>query len=85
MKEVSKEPEEESHLLSTTNGNVAIQPPAGKNMVNKILLFVAAIMYTAAVGGAMEVLSSYVLKAPLSWNAKQVTFWHLCGLKRLYN
>ncbi|CAK6954705.1 thymic stromal cotransporter homolog [Scomber scombrus] len=79
VKDVSKEPDEDGHILSPTNGNVATQAPAGKNMVNMVLLFAAAIMYTSAVGGAMEVLGSFVLKAPLNWNAKQVGYGNAAG------
>lgn len=65
----NKEPEENSHLLSHTPDNA----PAGKNMANVVLLFLAAILYDFAVGGAVEILGSFVMKAPLSWTATQVT------------
>lgn len=42
-------------------------------MLNVVLLFLAAILYDVAVGGAIEVLGSFVTKDPLSWGAIQVT------------
>lgn len=81
VKQVSnKEPEEKHHLLSHTSDNVPApvdNAPAGKNKVNVVLLFLAAILYDFAVGGAVEILGSFVMKAPLSWTATQVTFFSL--------
>lgn len=50
------------------------------NKANVVLLFLAAMLYVASVGGAMEVLAVYVIKEPLSWSATQVTFffYRLC-------
>lgn len=70
------EPEENHHLLSPTFDNThtpVIKILAELNMLNLVLLFTTAILYDFAVGGAMEILGSFVLKPPLSWNAAQVT------------
>uniref|UniRef100_A0A3Q0T907 Solute carrier family 46 member 2 n=1 Tax=Amphilophus citrinellus TaxID=61819 RepID=A0A3Q0T907_AMPCI len=47
--------------------------------VNVALLFVAAILYDFAVGGAVEVLGAFVLKAPLSWDATLVGYGNAAG------
>lgn len=69
------EPKEDRHLLlhASTNAPV-VEAPVEINRVNVALLFVAAILYDFAVGGAIEVLGAFVLKAPLSWNATLVSF-----------
>uniref|UniRef100_A0A096LUZ3 Solute carrier family 46 member 2 n=1 Tax=Poecilia formosa TaxID=48698 RepID=A0A096LUZ3_POEFO len=51
----------------------------GINMVNVVLLFAAAFLYDFAVGGAIEVLGSFVLKSPLSWTATQVGYGNAAG------
>lgn len=84
MKGVSDgELEENRHLLlrASTNSPV-VEAPVEINRVNVALLFVAAILYDFAVGGAIEVLGAFVLKAPLSWNASLVSFFlpHFCDL-----
>lgn len=69
----TNEPDEDSHILSDSSDSAAVsQAPAGINKVTVALLFVAAVVYSAAVGGAMEVLGAFVLKQPLSWTATQV-------------
>lgn len=78
MKQVSREAEDNCHLLSQASSNVPAEAPVVKNMVNVVLLLVAAILYGTSVGGAVEVLGSFVMKEPLSWNAMQVTFCPLC-------
>lgn len=83
MKGVSDgELEENRHLLlrASTNSSV-VEAPVEINRVNVALLFVAAILYNFAVGGAIEVLGAFVLRAPLSWNATLVSFLpHFCDL-----
>lgn len=71
VKVSNPEVEENHHLLSHTS---AFKAPAGKNMLNVVLLFVAAILYDFAVGGAVEILGPFVLKPPLSWTPAQVTY-----------
>lgn len=74
----SKETEDDSPLLTDASSEVPVEAPAGRNRVNVVLLFASAILYGSAVGGAVEILSVFVLKEPLSWNATQVTFCRLC-------
>lgn len=76
MKDVSKREEEESCGLIPPPAHVDV--PIKKNITNVALLFAAAVLYSSAVGGAVEILGSFVLKEPLSWNAKQVTCCPLC-------
>ncbi|XP_044030474.1 thymic stromal cotransporter homolog [Siniperca chuatsi] len=80
VKQVSKkEPEENSQLPSHASSNVAVEAPAGINMVNVALLFAAAVLYGSAVGGAVEILAVFVMKQPLSWNATQVGYGNAAG------
>ncbi|XP_005729300.1 thymic stromal cotransporter homolog [Pundamilia nyererei] len=74
------EPEENRHLLlrASTNSSV-VEAPVEINRVNVALLFVAAILYDFAVGGAIEVLGAFVLRAPLSWNATLVGYGNAAG------
>lgn len=74
MKHVSpEEPEENHRLLSPTSHNApVVEGPAKIDRLNVALLFVAAFLYDFAVGGAISLLGSFVLKAPLSWTAAQV-------------
>uniref|UniRef100_A0A3Q4BZL8 Uncharacterized protein n=1 Tax=Mola mola TaxID=94237 RepID=A0A3Q4BZL8_MOLML len=53
--------------------------PAKINMPNVVLLFVAAILYNSAVGGAVELLGVFVMKEPLSWTATQVGYGNAAG------
>lgn len=70
----SENSEESYHLLShASRYTPLIGDCARVNMVNVVLLFAAAFLYDFAVGGAIEVLGSFVLKSPLSWTAIQVT------------
>lgn len=94
MKQVQdKEPEErrgeECHLLSGSSENVPAEAaaeapaeaPARINWVNVMLLFVAAVLYDAAVVGAVDMLGVFVMKEPLSWSATQVSarlLWPRC-------
>lgn len=75
VKDVSNTEEEESYGL--------IPPPARleqqKNIPNVVLLFIAAILYSSAVSAAINVLGPFVLKEPLSWNAKQVGYGNAAG------
>uniref|UniRef100_A0A3B5L8H1 Solute carrier family 46 member 2 n=1 Tax=Xiphophorus couchianus TaxID=32473 RepID=A0A3B5L8H1_9TELE len=60
--------EESYHLLSHASRHARLVGCcAGVNMVNVALLFAAAFLYDFAVGGAIEILGSFVLKSPLSW------------------
>ncbi|XP_026194822.1 thymic stromal cotransporter homolog [Anabas testudineus] len=76
VKVSNPEVEENHHLLSHTS---AFKAPAGKNMLNVVLLFVAAILYDFAVGGAVEILGPFVLKPPLSWTPAQVGYGNAAG------
>ncbi|XP_037609736.1 thymic stromal cotransporter homolog [Sebastes umbrosus] len=75
----SKETEDDSPLLTDATSEVPVEAPAGRNRVNVVLLFVSAILYGSAVGGAVEILSVFVLKEPLSWNATQVGYGNAAG------
>lgn len=81
VKQVSNtEPEEKRSLLSHASDNVPApgdKAPAAQSKWNVVLLFLAAILYDVAVGGAVEILGSFVMKAPLSWTATQVTLFSL--------
>lgn len=79
VKQVSREAEDNCHLLSQASSNVPAEAPVVKNMVNVVLLLVAAILYGTSVGGAIEVLGSFVMKEPLSWNAMQVGYGNAAG------
>ncbi|XP_029299894.1 thymic stromal cotransporter homolog [Cottoperca gobio] len=80
VKEVSDpEPEDNCHLLPHAPSEVPVQAPAGRNMVNVALLFLAAMLYVSAVGGAMEILGVFVLKEPLNWSATQVGYGNAAG------
>ncbi|XP_018536144.1 thymic stromal cotransporter homolog isoform X1 [Lates calcarifer] len=81
VKHVSdREPEENCHLLSHTPDNTAVvEAPAGINMVNVVMLFMAAILYDFAVGGAIEILGVFVMKEPLSWSATQIGYGNAAG------
>ncbi|XP_047425166.1 thymic stromal cotransporter homolog isoform X2 [Mugil cephalus] len=81
VKQVHKrEPDESSHLLSrASSSSLAVEAPAAVNVVNVVLLFAAAILYDFAVGGAAEILTAFVLKAPLSWSATQVGYGNAAG------
>ncbi|MBN3326334.1 TSCOT protein, partial [Atractosteus spatula] len=46
---------------------------------NIVLLFVSALLYDVSVGGAMEILISFVMKAPLEWGAKEVGYGNAAG------
>ncbi|XP_003444482.2 thymic stromal cotransporter homolog [Oreochromis niloticus] len=74
------EPKEDRHLLLHVSTNApVVEAPVEINRVNVALLFVAAILYDFAVGGAIEVLGAFVLKAPLSWNATLVGYGNAAG------
>ncbi|KAK1884327.1 Thymic stromal cotransporter protein [Dissostichus eleginoides] len=73
------EPEDACDLLPQAPGGVPVEAPAGRNMVNVALLFVAAMLYFSAVGGGVEILGAFVLKEPLSWSATQVGYGNAAG------
>ncbi|XP_034752669.1 thymic stromal cotransporter homolog [Etheostoma cragini] len=73
------EPEDNCHLLPPTYSEAPAEAPLGKNMVNVVLLFAAAVLYELAVGGAIEILGSFVLKEPLNWGATQVGYGNAAG------
>ncbi|XP_027881131.1 thymic stromal cotransporter homolog [Xiphophorus couchianus] len=81
VKRVNSEDSEESyHLLSHASRHARLVGCcAGVNMVNVALLFAAAFLYDFAVGGAIEILGSFVLKSPLSWTATQVGYGNAAG------
>lgn len=79
VKEVSSnEPEEDLPLLSHGSDELA-DAPAKKNVMNIVLLFAAAILYDVAVGGAVEILASFVMREPLNWDATQVGYGNAAG------
>ncbi|XP_008422090.1 thymic stromal cotransporter homolog [Poecilia reticulata] len=76
----SEDSEESYHLLShAARYTRLVGCCAGINVVNVALLFAAAFLYDFAVGGAVEVLGSFVLKSPLSWTAAQVGYGNAAG------
>ncbi|KAF7662931.1 hypothetical protein LDENG_00222620 [Lucifuga dentata] len=75
----SKEPEEGHPLIPQVSDEIPADAPAKKNMMNIVLLFTAAILYDVAVGGAMEILVSFVMKEPLNWDATQVGYGNAAG------
>lgn len=77
----ARQPEERENLISPTCEEPPAAPaaPPTTNMVNVALLFMAAFLYDFAVGGAIEILGSFVLKAPLSWTATQVGYGNAAG------
>uniref|UniRef100_A0A1A8ICE1 Solute carrier family 46, member 2 n=1 Tax=Nothobranchius kuhntae TaxID=321403 RepID=A0A1A8ICE1_NOTKU len=81
VKQVRIEDQEENyHLLSHATRNTRMDvSPAGKNIVNLVLLFAAAFLYDFAVGGAIGMLGPFVLKSPLSWTATQVGYGNAAG------
>ncbi|XP_059214291.1 thymic stromal cotransporter homolog [Centropristis striata] len=82
VKEVSvSEPEADSPFLPAEprEAPVEVPVPVRRNLWNIVLLFLAAMLYVSAVGGAMEILGIFVLKAPLSWSATQVGYGNAAG------
>ncbi|MEQ2279085.1 hypothetical protein AMECASPLE_005868 [Ameca splendens] len=80
VKQANSEDSEDSyHLLSHASRNTCLIAAPGINMVNVVLLFVAAFLYDFAVGGAIEILGSFVLKSPLSWTATEVGYGNAAG------
>ncbi|XP_037341107.2 solute carrier family 46 member 2 isoform X2 [Pungitius pungitius] len=81
----SKEPEDTTCLLPDTSDEAPPPPPspeaaaAERNRVNVVLLVVTALLYGAAVGGAVEILEVFVLKEPLSWSATEVGYGNAAG------
>ncbi|XP_033979354.1 LOW QUALITY PROTEIN: thymic stromal cotransporter homolog [Trematomus bernacchii] len=73
------EPEDVCDLLPQAPEGVPVEAPAGRNMVNVALLFVAAMLYVSAVGGGIEILGPFLLKEPLSWSATQVGYGNAAG------
>lgn len=73
----NSEEEEESYGLIPPSDQSEV--PIQRNLINVALLFTAAILYSSAVGGAINVLGAFVLKEPLSWNAKQVGYGNAAG------
>ncbi|XP_028272905.1 thymic stromal cotransporter homolog [Parambassis ranga] len=71
---------ENCHLLSHTSDNAPVaEAPIKINWANVVLLYAAAVLYDAAVGGAIEILGTFVLKEPLSWSATQVGYGNAAG------
>ncbi|XP_015241757.1 PREDICTED: thymic stromal cotransporter homolog [Cyprinodon variegatus] len=76
----SVDSEESYHLLSHASRNAHLISTSSRiNVLSVVLLFVAAFLYDFAVGGAIEILGSFVLKSPLSWNATQVGYGNAAG------
>lgn len=80
MKHVPNKEPEDSCPLTHASSEAPVEAPAGRDMVNVVLLFAAAMLYVSAVGGAVEILGSFVLREPLSWSATQVTicYYFMC-------
>ncbi|KAM9735309.1 solute carrier family 46 member 2 [Menidia menidia] len=86
VKEVCpEEPNEDYHLLSSSSSSssscnsLVPEGPVGINRINLVLLFLTAFLYDFAVGGAINILGSFVLKSPLSWSATQVGYGNAAG------
>ncbi|XP_061589432.1 solute carrier family 46 member 2 [Cololabis saira] len=75
----SEEPEEKSLLPPTSSNATAVEASVSTNLVNIVLLFVAAFLYDFAVGGAIGMLGPFTLKAPLSWSPTQVGYGNAAG------
>ncbi|XP_029371968.1 thymic stromal cotransporter homolog [Echeneis naucrates] len=79
----NKKPEDSDKLRSHTADDpaepAAVEAPAAIDWVNVVMLFVAAVLYNIAVGGAMEILVAFVMKKPLSWSATQVGYGNAAG------
>lgn len=73
----SREGEEESYGLIPPT--VQSEVPTERNLINVVLLVTAAVLYSSSVGGAVNVLGAFVLKEPLSWDAKQVGYGNAAG------
>ncbi|XP_041825066.1 thymic stromal cotransporter homolog [Melanotaenia boesemani] len=81
VKQTCREDTEENYnlLFPTPCNSPVVEAAAGINKMNLVLLFAAAFLYDFAVGGAIEILGSFVLKAPLSWTATQVGYGNAAG------
>ncbi|XP_031154027.1 thymic stromal cotransporter homolog [Sander lucioperca] len=73
------EPEDNCHLIPPAYSEAPAEAPLGKDMVNVVLLFAAAMLYNSAVGGAIDILGSFVVKEPLNWSATQVGYGNAAG------
>ncbi|KAE8284915.1 Thymic stromal cotransporter-like protein Solute carrier family 46 member 2 [Larimichthys crocea] len=71
--------DEDCQVFSQASSDVPVATPARINRVNLALLFAAAVLYSAAVGGAIEILGAFVMKEPLSWSATQVGYGNAAG------
>ncbi|XP_031762453.1 thymic stromal cotransporter homolog isoform X2 [Xenopus tropicalis] len=60
---------------STANGVTM----TSSSKVFLVLLFLSAILYNAAVGGAVDVLPFFIIKEPLSWGAVEVGYANAAG------
>uniref|UniRef100_A0A8C9XA34 Solute carrier family 46 member 2 n=1 Tax=Sander lucioperca TaxID=283035 RepID=A0A8C9XA34_SANLU len=72
-------PEDNCHLIPPAYSEAPAEAPLGKDMVNVVLLFAAAMLYNSAVGGAIDILGSFVVKEPLNWSATQVGYGNAAG------
>ncbi|XP_028317827.1 thymic stromal cotransporter homolog isoform X2 [Gouania willdenowi] len=79
VKEVSVSEENRPLLSPPSSHTTDAAAEAPVKVVNVLLLFTAAFLYDFAVGGAVEVLGSFVLKEPLSWSATQVGYGNAAG------
>uniref|UniRef100_A0A8C6SN28 Solute carrier family 46 member 2 n=1 Tax=Neogobius melanostomus TaxID=47308 RepID=A0A8C6SN28_9GOBI len=79
VKEVSSSEEEESCGLIPPSVQSEVPVQRERNLTKIVLLYTAAILYSSAVGGAINVLGAFVLKEPLSWNAQQVGYGNAAG------
>ncbi|XP_072309961.1 solute carrier family 46 member 2 [Eucyclogobius newberryi] len=71
--------EEEAESYSLIPPSAHSNAPSQRNLPNIALLFTAAVLYSTAVGGAINVLGTFVLREPLSWDAKQVGYGNAAG------
>lgn len=80
LEETEQEEERRPLLISPSSKDApldtAVDTPTRVMWVNVVLLFVAAVLYDAAVVGAVELLAVFVIKEPLSWSATQVCVCH---------
>ncbi|XP_030006315.1 thymic stromal cotransporter homolog [Sphaeramia orbicularis] len=81
VKQISTVDEDESCDLipAQTSSSAPVEAPVHINRTVVVLLFAAALLYNSAVGGAIDILGSFVLKEPLNWNAKQVGYGNAAG------
>ncbi|XP_036451021.1 thymic stromal cotransporter homolog [Colossoma macropomum] len=66
-------------LEQRDSNSIGIITHSGQDRTIIALLFVSGILYDVAVAGGVEILSVYVLKAPLEWSATEVGYGNAAG------